>query len=63
MSGFKFPHPLVLLVAGIALAAAASWVLPAGQYERRDDPATGRRVVIAGTYHREIGRASCRERV
>ena len=52
MSGFKFPHPLVLLVAGIALAAAASWVLPAGQYERRDDPATGRRVVIAGTYHR-----------
>jgi len=49
VSGFKFPHPLVLLVAGIALAAAASWVLPAGQYERRDDPATGRRVVIAGT--------------
>ncbi len=51
MSGFKFPHPLVLLVAGIALAAAASWVLPAGEYERRDDPATGRRVVVPGTYH------------
>jgi uncharacterized ion transporter superfamily protein YfcC len=51
VSGFKFPHPLVLLVAGIALAAAASWVLPAGQYDRRDDPTTGRRVVIAGTYH------------
>ncbi|HYU00047.1 MAG TPA: SLC13 family permease [Gemmatimonadales bacterium] len=51
MSGFKFPHPLVLLVAGLALAAAASWVLPTGQYERRDDPITGRRVVVAGTYH------------
>src|SRR5207253_3002929 len=51
VSGFKFPHPLVLLVAGIALAAAASWVLPAGQDARPDDPATGRRVVIAGTYH------------
>ena len=51
MSGFKFPHPLVLLVTGIVLAAAASWVLPAGQYERRDDPVTGRRVVVAGTYH------------
>src|SRR5205809_3553313 len=51
VSGFKFPHPLVLLVAGTALAAAASWVLPAGQYERRDDPVTGRRVVVAGTYH------------
>jgi len=51
VSGFKFPHPLVLLVAGLALAAAASWVLPTGQYERRDDPITGRRVVVAGTYH------------
>src|SRR5207244_11570563 len=51
VSGFKFPHPLVLLVAGTALAAAASWVVPAGQYERRDDPVTGRRVVVAGTYH------------
>ena len=51
MNGFKFPHPLVLLVAGLALAAAASWVLPTGQYERRDDPITGRRVVVAGTYH------------
>src|SRR5213080_5578761 len=27
VSGFKFPHPLVLLVAGTALAATASWVL------------------------------------
>lgn len=26
-------------------------MLPAGEYERRDDPATGRRVVVAGTYH------------
>ncbi|PYO66102.1 MAG: YfcC family protein [Gemmatimonadetes bacterium] len=51
MTGVKFPHPLVLLVAGLALAAAASWVLPTGQYERRDDPITGRRVVVAGTYH------------
>src|SRR5439155_5865135 len=46
VTGFKFPHPLVLLVAGLALAAAASWMLPTGQYERRDDPITGRRVVV-----------------
>ncbi len=25
--------------------------LPAGEYQRRDDPATGRRIVVAGTYH------------
>jgi len=46
-----FPHPLTLLVACTLLAAAASYVVPAGEYERRDDPVTGRRVVVAGTYH------------
>src|SRR5678816_654162 len=34
------------------MCAALTWILPAGEYERRDDPATGRRVVVAGTYHR-----------
>ncbi len=47
----RFPHPLVLLCGCVLLAAAASHVLPPGEYDRRDDPATGRRVVIAGTYH------------
>jgi uncharacterized ion transporter superfamily protein YfcC len=47
----KFPHPLTLLCGCVLLAAAASHVLPPGQYDRRDDPATGRRVVVAGTYH------------
>ncbi|HEU4643338.1 MAG TPA: hypothetical protein VFS44_12860 [Gemmatimonadaceae bacterium] len=47
---FGFPHPLTLMVACIVIAAALSWVLPAGRYERRDDPATGRSVVVAGTY-------------
>jgi uncharacterized ion transporter superfamily protein YfcC len=48
----KLPHPVVLLVAGVAVCAALTWVLPAGEYDRRDDPDTGRRVVVAGTYHR-----------
>jgi uncharacterized ion transporter superfamily protein YfcC len=48
----KLPHPLTLLTACIVLAAVMSWIVPAGQYDRRDDPATGRRVVVAGTYHR-----------
>lgn len=46
----RVPHPLVLLTAGVILAAAASYLLPAGEYERRDDEATGRVVVVAGTY-------------
>jgi uncharacterized ion transporter superfamily protein YfcC len=47
----KLPHPVILLVAGVAVCAVLTWVLPAGEYARRDDPATGRRVVVAGTYH------------
>jgi len=48
----KLPHPVILLIAGVAICAALTWILPAGEYERKDDPATGRRVVVAGTYHR-----------
>lgn len=51
MKKLRFPHPLTLLTGCILIAAALSYVLPAGQYERRDDPATGRSVVVAGTFH------------
>jgi len=51
MKKLRFPHPLTLLTGCILLAAAMSYVLPAGQYERRDDPVTGRSVVVAGTFH------------
>jgi len=51
MSGHRFPHPLTLLVVCILLAAALTWIVPAGQFERRQDDATGRTVVVAGTYH------------
>ncbi len=48
----RFPHPLVLLVGCILIAAAASHIVPAGRFERREDAATGRSVVVAGTYAR-----------
>ena len=48
----RLPHPLILLLAGVAVAAALTWVIPAGVYERRTDPATQRSVVIPGTYAR-----------
>ncbi len=47
----RFPHPLVLLLGCIALATLATHLLPAGEFSRRDDPVTGRSVVVAGTYH------------
>lgn len=46
----RLPHPLLLLLGGVVIAAVLTRVLPAGQYERRTDPATGREVVVAGTY-------------
>lgn len=48
----KFPHPLALLTGCIAVAAALTWVLPAGEYDRRYNAAADRQVVVAGTYHR-----------
>ena len=47
----RFPHVLTLLTGCILLAAALSYVLPAGRYDRQEDEATGREVVVAGTFH------------
>ncbi len=52
MRHFKLPHPLILLLSGVAVAAAMTWVVPAGQYERRADAATGRDLVVPGSYAR-----------
>ncbi|MDQ2931205.1 MAG: YfcC family protein [Gemmatimonadota bacterium] len=48
----RLPHPLTLLVGCVVIAAALTHVLPAGEFDRRDDPVTQRKVVVAGTYHR-----------
>jgi uncharacterized ion transporter superfamily protein YfcC len=45
-------HPLALLAACILVAAALTYVIPAGQFERREDPRISRTVVVAGSYHR-----------
>ena len=51
MTHLRVPHPFVLLIACIVVATALSYVLPAGEYDRRQDPATKRNVVVAGSYH------------
>jgi len=48
----KLPHPLVLLLGCVGLAVALTWIIPSGSYERRTDAATGREVVVPGTYAR-----------
>jgi uncharacterized ion transporter superfamily protein YfcC len=56
MPKLRFPHPMTLLVGCVLLAAALTYLLPAGEYERATDAATGREVVVAGTYH-EVARS------
>jgi uncharacterized ion transporter superfamily protein YfcC len=48
----RFPHPLTLLTLCVLAAAIATHILPSGEFDRRTDPATGRTVVVAGTFHR-----------
>lgn len=48
----RLPHPFVLLLSGVVVAAALTWIVPAGEFDRRTDPATGRSIAIGGTYHR-----------
>ena len=52
MKTIRFPHPLVLLVGFVLLACLLSYVLPTGVFDRHPDAATGRDVVVAGSYHR-----------
>lgn len=48
---FQFPHIYVLLSIFILICTAATWILPAGEFDRVQN-ASGRTVVVAGTYHR-----------
>lgn len=47
----RFPHPLTLLLAAVAIAAVLTWILPAGEFVRVEHPETGREVVQPGSYH------------
>lgn len=52
MRKIHFPHPMVLLLACVLVAAALTHVIPAGEFQRHEDVATGRTVVVANTYQR-----------
>ena len=44
--------PLLLICALIVVAALATWVVPAGRYERAPDARTGQTMVVPGSYER-----------
>ncbi len=47
---FRFPSAYTILFSLILIAAALTWVIPAGQYERVPSEAIGRDVPVAGSY-------------
>ena len=48
---FKAPSPVLILVCVIVLCALASYVIPAGVYDRVKDVHTGKMVVDPATFH------------
>ena len=49
--GLKIPHTYVILVALVLVCAIATWVVPAGSYDRVVNEATGRKVVDPSSFH------------
>ena len=43
--GFEFPHTYVMLLCMVLIMAVLTYVIPAGEYERVEDPNTGRMVI------------------
>lgn len=48
---FRLPDAQVLMVYIILIAVALSWILPAGEFDRQEDPKTGNVMVVPGSYH------------
>lgn len=49
-SGFKLPHGWVVLFTIALIAAVLTYIVPAGQYERKFDEVVKRTLVVPGTY-------------
>jgi uncharacterized ion transporter superfamily protein YfcC len=47
---FKFPTAYTILFGLIIVVAAATWIVPAGQYDRQKSEALGKDVPVPGTY-------------
>ncbi len=49
-ANLKFPSAYTILFILIAVVAALSWVVPAGQYDRTMNEELGQQVPVSGTY-------------
>lgn len=49
--GFSLPHIFIILFGIVLVCAILTWIIPAGNFDRITDEATGREVVVPGTWH------------
>ena len=52
---FKIPHTYVILGIIIVIMAILTWIVPAGEFDRVVDEASGRTLVVPGSYHEVEG--------
>lgn len=45
-----FPHPMIIMLAFVGLAAILTYIIPAGTYDRILDEGTGREIVVEGSF-------------
>lgn len=50
-AAFKAPNPVIIIACIILFSALASYIVPAGMFDRIQDPGTGRMVVDPATFH------------
>lgn len=48
---FKMPHTYVILISIMVLMLLLTHIIPAGEYNRVEDPVSGKMVVVPGSYH------------
>lgn len=51
-SSFKVPHVFALMFFIILIAVALTYIVPAGEFDRIEDPDTGRTLVVEGTFEK-----------
>jgi len=47
----SLPHIFAIMFGLIAMATILTWVLPAGNYDRFQDPKINREIIVSGSYH------------
>ena len=48
---WDMPHSFLIIGSILLIATIMTWLIPAGEYDRILDEATGRSIVVAGSYH------------